>query len=50
MQRESGVDVSALPMDVALRHIAEAEALRDMRIDEHAAGVARGIALALGAS
>lgn len=48
MQRELGVDISALPMDAALRRVAEAEALRDMRDEERAASVARGIVMALG--
>ncbi|MCY4377339.1 MAG: hypothetical protein OXC31_26570 [Spirochaetaceae bacterium] len=46
MLREAGVDISALPMEEALRHIADAEALRDMRVEELAAGVERGIAAA----
>ena len=50
MERESGVDISALPMDAAMQRIAEAEALRDMRIEEQAMSTARGIALALGAN
>ena len=49
MQQETGIDISALPMDAAMQRIAEAEALRDMRTEQQAASVARGISLALGA-
>ena len=46
--REMGIDISPLPMAAAAKHVAEADALREMRVDEIAAGVARGIGKALG--
>ena len=50
VRRELGVDIGRLPYDAAARHVAEAEALREMRIEEDAAAVTRGIVAAFGGS
>ena len=48
MLRETGVDISTMSIDEAERHVAEASALREMRIEETRAGVQAAIVGALG--
>ena len=50
VRRELGIDVGGLSLAEADVHVAEAQVLREARIDDRAAGVARGIAAALGSN